>query len=286
MNPASHPDLAQRRQRLDGVLEWIRKHFPFPGYVGVMRPHRLLAETTFAHLPAGRILDFGAGACDKTAVLALSGYEVHACDDLSDAWHLEQDNRAKILAFAQQAGIKFTLLQSGLALPYHPGQFDMAVSIDVLEHLHDSPRDLLCNLLEWLKPGGLLLLAVPNAANLRKRLALLVGSTNYPPYAQYFWYPGAWRGHVREYVIEDLRALSRFLQVDTVLLRDVHMLMDRALPNRLARSAYLAFASLVPVRGLRDGLLLLARKPEGWNRQRVQAARRVPDECTWGAASR
>jgi hypothetical protein len=61
-----------------------------------------------------------------------------------------------------------------------------------------------------LKAGGTMLIEVPNAANARKRLALLCGRTNYEPYNT-FYYNVPFVGHVREYTIGDLRQLARNL---------------------------------------------------------------------------
>lgn len=56
-------------------------------------------------------------------------------------------------------------------------QFDVVVSIFVLEHLTD-PQAALENMLGWTKPGGLLVLAVPNALSLKGLV------TRYTP----FWF--------------------------------------------------------------------------------------------------
>ncbi|MBU8870003.1 MAG: class I SAM-dependent methyltransferase [Gemmatimonadales bacterium] len=45
-------------------------------------------------------------------------------------------------------------------------QFDVVVSIFVLEHLND-PQAALANMLAWTKPGGLLILAVPNVLSVK-----------------------------------------------------------------------------------------------------------------------
>ena len=45
-------------------------------------------------------------------------------------------------------------------------QFDVVVSIFVLEHV-DDPESALDNMLAWTKPGGLLVLAVPNALSVK-----------------------------------------------------------------------------------------------------------------------
>ena len=61
-----------------------------------------------------------------------------------------------------------------------------------------------------LKPGGRMVLEVPNAANLRKRLALLSGQTNYGPYNE-LYYSERYLGHVREYTTGDLHQLAKYL---------------------------------------------------------------------------
>jgi hypothetical protein len=63
-----------------------------------------------------------------------------------------------------------------------------------------------------LKPGGTLVIEVPNAANILKRAKLLFGVTNYPSYAT-FYEKDQWVGHVREYTVGDLEQLARRLRL-------------------------------------------------------------------------
>jgi SAM-dependent methyltransferase len=233
----------------------VEARFPFPGYFAASpRSHVQIADVVLQNVArGGAVLDFGAGPLDKTAVLAELGYRCSAVDDLSDPWHLLNGNRERILAFAESENIDYRLGLSTLP----EGQFDLLMAHDVLEHLHDSPQ-MLVPLLARLRPGGLFFVTVPNAANLRKRLDLIRGRTNLPLYAQYFW-ETPWRGHVREYVLDDLRQLAEYLAFDVEQLRGVHHLAHR-LP-RAVRELYL----LLTIRSaLRDSLMLLARKPEGW----------------------
>jgi len=58
--------------------------------------------------------------------------------------------------------------------------FDVAVCADVLEHL-PRPEELLARIQEWLAPGGLLLVSLPNIANVTVRAGLLLGRF---PYAE------------------------------------------------------------------------------------------------------
>ena len=237
--------------------------FPFPGYMrGKTKTHKNIAETVVRHLEKGStILDFGSGPCDKTAVLQFLGYSCFACDDLMDDWHKIPGNSEKIKSFAKDVGICFS--ESG-GLPTFlkkSGVFDMIMLHDVLEHLHDSPRNLLNDLLEFLKPKGLLFVTVPNVVNIRKRIHVLCGKTNLPPFESFFWYPGPWRGHIREYVQEDLILLAKYLSLEVLELRGCDHMLEK-LPAGIIRMVYLFATRFFP--GWKDSWLLVARKPQQW----------------------
>ena len=218
------------------------------------------------HLPPpARVLDFGAGHCLYPATLSLMGYEAHACDDLCDDWHQQPGMRQRILDFAASHGVHFKLLDRDTPWPWAPGSFDAVIVLDVLEHFHESPRDLLNSLVELLREGGYLLITVPNAGNLKKRIKLLTGGTNLPDYDYFYWKPGPWRGHVREYVRSDLRRLAHNVGLKVVELRGTNHMMDRI--PRAARLPWRAFTSMFT--GLRDSWLLLAQKPPGWKPART-----------------
>jgi SAM-dependent methyltransferase len=206
-----------------------------------------------------KILDFGCGPGDMLAVLASLEYIVYGYDDLEDDWHNSQDNKQRILQFMEFAGINFSVADSA-NLPYEKEFFDLIMLNDVLEHLHDSPRELLNKLLEVCKPEGYLLITVPNAVNLRKRIDVLRGKTNLPSFESYYWYPGKWRGHVREYVKNDLDKLAEYLDLEVLELRGCdHML--RRIP-RSTRGVYLLVTKYFD--GLKDTLILVARKRKNW----------------------
>ncbi|MFN2387617.1 MAG: class I SAM-dependent methyltransferase [Thermoanaerobaculia bacterium] len=65
-----------------------------------------------------------------------------------------------------------------LAAGEWPEPFDAVVCADVLEHLV-APEELLARIRGWLKPGGTLLVSLPNIANVSIRLALLFGHFRY-----------------------------------------------------------------------------------------------------------
>jgi SAM-dependent methyltransferase len=222
------PLFIERNMTLEEAIRIVEAAFPFDGYVNQKRKASFdIAQTVQKYLtPPARILDFGAGPCDKTSILAVLGYECFACDDLSDDWHLLEGNRETILAFASKFNIQYHISDSTAELPFAKGQFDMLMMHHVLEHLHDSPRDLINGLLELVKPRGYLFVTVPNAANLMKRAKLAIGHTNLPSFETYYWYPNPWRGHHREYVRGDLLRLTEYLGLECVEIRGCHHMID------------------------------------------------------------
>lgn len=70
-------------------------------------------------------------------------------------------------------------LLEGIAGPWKE-PFDVIVAGDILEHL-PRPEVLLGALKPLLKPGGVLLLSLPNVANVTVRLGLLLGRFTYAP---------------------------------------------------------------------------------------------------------
>jgi SAM-dependent methyltransferase len=261
----------------------VRARFPFPDYMARDAGHIEVAKTVVRHLrPGARVLDFGAGPCDKTAMVAALGYDCTAADDLGDEWHQLGDNRMAILAFAESFGIRYVQLD-GRTLPFEPDTYDMVMLHDVLEHLHNSPRTLLIDLLGAVRAEGYLFVTVPNHVNLRKRLDVMRGRTSLPAYAMYYWYPDPWRGHVREYTRGDCERLAEYLDLDIVELRGTHQMLEKV-PPRLLR-LYMGFSRLAP--DVRDTWLLVARKRAGWNPKRMlepDEFRRVTGLPGWTSA--
>jgi SAM-dependent methyltransferase len=260
---------------LDEAVALVEARLPLRGHarpqdvashVGRHRDaYRHIAETVRRHVPAGgRILDFGAGLCDKTAVVQLLGYRCVAVDDFGNPAYRAPGLREQVVAFAAGVGIEVRVA-GGPPWPVERESLDMVMAHDVLEHLHDSPRELLNDLLEGLRPGGCLFVTVPSAVNLRKRLAVLRGHTNLPRFDTFYWYPGPWRGHVREYTAGDLRSLAAFLGLRVLELHGAHHMLTRV-PAAL-RPAYRAATALFP--GWRDTWCLVARREAGWAPRRT-----------------
>jgi len=255
----------------DEAKAYVYDRFPFYQYMDdATDSYDTVAKTVLKFLRKGdRILDFGSGPCDKTAVVQALGFQCTAYDDLSDEWHMQEDNREQIINFASEVGIDFKLA-TGSEMPFEEESFEMVMLHDVIEHFHDSPRELANQLISLIKPNGYLFILVPNAVNIRKRISVAFGRTNLPPYESYYWSPGRWRGHVREYVKDDLVRFTEYTGLELAELRSCHHML-RVLSPRV-RPFYVALTKVFP--GWRDSWLLVAKKPEDWSpaTYRAQAA--------------
>jgi SAM-dependent methyltransferase len=257
------------------AVRFLSEHLPLHGYtrrewsetyVERHRPaYEHIISTIVDLVPAGgSILDYGAGLCDKTALAQLMGYRCAVVDDFNNPLYHEPAFRDSVFSFARRTGIDVHAVSAGEPMPFGPASFDMIMLHDVIEHLHDSPRELLNDLVELLKPGGLLFITVPNAVNLRKRIDVFFGRTNLPRYDTFYWYPGPWRGHVREYTKGDLEALCEFLGLERVKLHGCHHMLS-VLPAPV-RLPYRAVTSVL--QGCRDSWCFVGRKPPAWEARR------------------
>lgn len=256
--PIDERSAASLRDRIMAAHRAVYDSYPFPGYMDTVWPAYLNIATTVARAlkPGASILDFGAGGLDKTAVLSAMGFKCSAHDDYGDEWHRLGDNQVKLMRFAEKFGIDFHE-----QLDFKSDSFDMVMVHDVLEHLDDSPRPLLNRLLGLVHTGGFLFVTVPNAANIRKRISAVLGRTIHPPYEMYYWAPGEWRGHVREYVRDDMVQLGRNLELAEVHVFSAHHMIERKVSVPL-RLPYRVATSVFP--GWRDTWNLIGKKPAGW----------------------
>ena len=245
------------------AIRSVQKIFPFHGYMDENHEMYLtIARTVLRYIqPGARILDFGSGPGDITAVIQLLGMNCTAYDDLQDHWHNIGSHRERIMSFMSELGIDFHLAIDD-QLPFPKESFDMLMMHNVIEHLHDSPRDLINDLVELVRPGGFVFITVPNSVNIRKRIFVLCGRTNYQNFEYYYWYPGHWRGHVREYSRNDLIKLTKYLGLDCLELRGVHFMVERRRLPAIVKPIYYALSA--GFKGWRDSWLLVVKKRAEW----------------------
>jgi methionine biosynthesis protein MetW len=127
-----------------------------------------------ALLPGDTVLDVGCGdARAYQARLMDVAREVHGVDISEHA-----------VARARRKGVLARVHDLSNELPYTDESFDLVLCFEVLEHLFD-PKYAVREMRRVLRPGGRLLVSVPNAGYFRDRLAMatrgevLAGVTDY-----------------------------------------------------------------------------------------------------------
>ena len=274
-------------QVLRNIFEKLQTMFPFPGYCdrSMLEEITVIVRELRRYLPdfeQRRLLDIGSGPMDKTAMFKLLGFQCYAADDLTDPWHQRDDNAGKIKQFAAQTGIEFFhQTPTDYSIPFEPESFDVVCALGVVEHLHESPRGLLNTMGRFVCREGLLVVAMPNSVNLRKRLSVLSGRTNYPSIDAFYHSTGQWRGHVREYTLSETAYICKAAGFEVLTQRTFEHLAYEKLSSPL-RDIYLMLTSIVPTLG--SGLLVICRKPASWEPQgedleafRAAISRAVPE---------
>jgi 2-polyprenyl-3-methyl-5-hydroxy-6-metoxy-1,4-benzoquinol methylase len=252
-------DMAASDAELEAAWRQVQEKFPFPDYIKVDKNQIDVGRQVSRFLARGsRVVDIGAGPADKTGVVAALGYACTAMDDLGDLWHNASGARERILKYAESMGIEYILLKG--EIPPTDVEFDMVMSHDMVEHLPDSPRYLLSEMMSRVRTGGYLYLTVPSHVNIRKRIAVLCGKTSHSAYELYYWSPIPNRGHFREYTRGDCIKLASSLGLELVEVKGWHQGLRRV--PRWLLWPYLAFTAVFP--NTRDSWRLIASKPPGW----------------------
>jgi SAM-dependent methyltransferase len=150
---------ARRRAAQWALAEGLGYRALAPGRAGLLtrlRGRWLLRRIRWDCPPwtgQGRYLDVGCGSGGTLGVARALGWRTAGIE--VDA---EAAARARVFADELHVGDAF-----GASFP--PGSFDVVSAFHVLEHVPD-PVALLRRMLDWLAPGGLLVVEVPNAGGL------------------------------------------------------------------------------------------------------------------------
>jgi len=257
----------QEQIAFSAAFKKVDEVFPFKNYLDQMCYYEMHSIVTALKkmIPvfAGRrLLDIGAGPMDKTGILKTLGFDCSATDDLSDPWHLRNNNASLIKDYARQIGITFYhQKENNYEIPFQKNSFDVVCALSVIEHLHESPREFLNVMGEFAKTNGYILVEMPNSVNLRKRISVCFGKTNYNPVGELFYSTSSYRGHVREYTLAETIFI---LQQSGFTIRHSSTFEHIAYKKLSAplKQLYLALGHLVPT--FRSGILVIAQKPEGW----------------------
>jgi len=166
---------------------------------------------------SGRLLDIGCGMGYFLAVCRDWGYEVEGMDISADSVAYVRDNLKIPVAVGTVDGID-----------YPPASFDVITMWHFLEHAPD-PRMYLQKTQKWLKPGGLLVVDVPNYTATDARYAWQKWKGWHLPFHLYHFTPETLCGLLAKHGFRTIRRKS-------YLSESVKEKLERALvPKLIAR---------------------------------------------------
>jgi len=156
--------------------------------------------------PYARVLDIGRS--ELTAYLRTFYKNIHTLGfdpRMDDGGHREVSQMETV------PHITFDLLSSASVSDWPEcGQFDLIVFSEVIEHLHVAPEFVLAFLGSLLSSKGVLICTTPNAADIDKRIRMLLGRNPYERLRLYSLNPG----HIREYTRRELVEIAHSVALD------------------------------------------------------------------------
>jgi SAM-dependent methyltransferase len=172
------------------------------------------------------VLDIGCGGGSLAKKLIIS-------DRTVDGISISPNELQEAKKYLRQ-GYLFNL-ENGLPPEILPNTYDCVVCSHILEHIA-YPEKLLEDIKKVLKPGGVLIVALPNLFHYKTRLQLLKGNF---PYAE----AGIWDyTHVRWYTFRSaLKLLSQYYKVDLATVTGelpFNRFFKMVLPSRVAGFLY------------------------------------------------
>ena len=179
--------------------------------------------------PGSSVLDLGAGNGVMSVALQQAGVNVTAADNWrpysppgsrqDEPSMLRMGERDRILERLEThkvRAVETDLIKGNL--PLSDGTFDVVIIMAVIEHFPGSPKKILEEAKRVLKPGGILVIEVPNIAALRNRLKLLLGRSIH--FSIEDWYESdPFYGHFRELTRAELKKHADFLGMKTLWIR-------------------------------------------------------------------
>lgn len=257
------------QQIYNAYLE-VKEEFPFDNYMeSYLNKYQAIgSEILKKHDLSSNILSIGSGPCDFEAILSNLGYNVVAVDDLNDQWHKIGSNRERIKKFAEKRDVN--LLVKPLELLELNEDFDLVLILDVIEHLHNSPREFLNKAISLLKSDGGLLIETPNLATLANRLKVLCGKSNYVDINFFYWNIGSFRGHIREYEKAELINILTNQDITELEIKMLSVMTESLIVENKKKNKgntlikiYKLFLDIYP--NFRDTILVYGKKPHDWS---------------------
>lgn len=241
-------------QVFDLFPEEVKRSTLYPNYYEYL----LELKTALPYLKGKKetkILDVGAGGGVIPLVLRKMGYDVCAIDTweeysriYSNRMGMKEDIAERLEGNGVQ--IKYCNIEEE-SFPFGDCSFSIVFFLDVIEHLHSSPKKVLKEINRVLTPNGVLILTTPNLATLKNRLYMLFGRSNYVNLS-YWFNSEPFFSHVREYTMDEVKGMLVWTGFDVKhaeLSNCLEILTIKNLklnPYTLVMPLYLLVTTLIP----------------------------------------
>lgn len=142
--------------------DYYDRYWSTDGYHPTGRTSPTLARLFEQWVPRGaQCLDVGCGDGRTSGLWMLA----HGCS------YVGVDISERAVEEAREIGLQAQLIGDAASLPFPDGAYDVVVGVEFLEHLF-LPLKALTEMARVLRPGGVLIVTVPNVAYWRRRLDL------------------------------------------------------------------------------------------------------------------
>lgn len=255
----------QQRRDFNRVLDEVMMLYP-PQMRCVQEHGRLGGEALFRlqqlFTPGGSLVELGGGIHCVLPALVRLGMRVTVVETFNRPYY-KTTIYLQAIESLRQAGIHFV---DADMLDYRwEGVADDSLSrissFNCIEHLHHSPRRCLELAVQKLEPAGWLIVGVPNAVNLLKRLRVLRGQSNLASLNEFYYGDEVFTGHVREWTAEELRQLGRWLGLCRINVVGRNWFIYSKFPKVPRSLKLFADHVLRPRAGLCSNLTLIGEKP-------------------------
>lgn len=231
----------------------------------VENSERLRLVAALAYEPGKHLVDVGSHVNIYPVVLAKLGMQVTVVDTFPEATLPGLEEQAHKIQHAldvvyPQAGITVAKVDAyDMQLP--KASADICSAFETFEHLWQSPKPVFQKMVETTKPGGKVIIALPNIARLASRVKALIGRSILPAFPDYYEHGYPFYGHRREMTVGEVRWMFKRegLTIDQLFTTDI-VVPTMAYSSALSALCHKGLNRVPLPMTLREGIYAVGRK--------------------------